>query len=79
MPVPVALVLLAVALVWAAVLVVVVALCAAARRADDADERDGLALPGFQTQYAPRPESTAGTVAKRISRSRPSDQPRTYW
>ena len=30
-------------------------------------------------QYAPRPESTAGIVARRISMSRASDQPATYW
>jgi hypothetical protein len=30
-------------------------------------------------QYAPRPEITAGSVARRISRSRASDQPATYW
>ena len=79
MHVPVALVLLAVALLWAAVLVVVVALCTAARRVDEQVARDRWGLPDFQAQYAPRPESTAGTVARRISRSRPSDQPRTYW
>ena len=30
-------------------------------------------------QYAPRPEMTAGSVASRISMSRASDQPATYW
>ena len=30
-------------------------------------------------QYAPRPEMTAGSVARRISMSRASDQPATYW
>jgi hypothetical protein len=30
-------------------------------------------------QYAPRPESTTGSVAMRISMSRASDHPATYW
>ena len=32
-----------------------------------------------RAQYAPRPEMTAGSVASRISMSRASDQPATYW
>jgi hypothetical protein len=38
---------------------------------------DGVAVE--VDQIAPRPVSTAGKVASRISTSRASDQPATYW
>ena len=39
----------------------------------------GRGCGGRSAQYAPRPDSTVGTVASRISMSRARDQPATYW
>ena len=49
---------------------------AARGSADRSAPPPGARLRG---QYAPRPESTTGSVASRISMSRASDQPATYW
>ena len=50
---------------------------AASEGFDDVEDAQPAALLSYQ--YAPRPESTAGSVARRISMSRASDQPATYW
>ena len=50
----------------------------ASRRADGRRRRRP-STTRCSRQYAPRPEITAGSVARRISMSRASDQPATYW
>jgi len=45
----------------------------------DAAITDELQAALAQAQQAPRPDSTAGSVARMMARSRPSDQPDTYW